>query len=394
MAESTLSVTYSDLLRYVSRFVGWTREPEYSTGTVTIAAGVATLAGGTWPSWAANGTLQLNSNFYTVNTRDSNTQITLDNTGVTAVAGTNYTLFDVAQDEAVDLQDIIKSAQRRFYTPDPLDGYTHRWSFMDPPALLTTVAPYSTGTVAATAGVVTLTGGTWPARADEGDLRVAGVSYTVATRTSGSVITLNNTSVSITSGTAYDLVFQGFELPDDFGGISGDVVFRPEQRNDRYVLRRVSEEHIRTLAATYPTPARPTLFCLSPGYLPSDGSEGPRWSIRFDCPVDEAYVFQYRYTVNPEAMTSADPFPWGGMAHAETFVALALAAADFFINDKIGEAEVNAQKRLKASIESDRLQMAPHRLGQGTRNSIVRCRDYPPTRGEQLMVDYTSNLNF
>jgi hypothetical protein len=396
MAESTLSVTFSDLNRHVARFLGWGRTPEYSTGTISVTLGVVTLTGGTWPTTAAQGTLLVNGSFYTVNSRDSSTQITLDNLLVTSISGANYTLFILEETESRDLDDIIKSTQRMFYTPEPLDGYTHRWSFMDPMQTLATSLPYSTGTITIVAGVVTLAGGTWPTWAAQGDLRVGGVSYSVGQRDSGTQLTLDDTTATAAALTTYELVQQGFDLPDDFGGLyPGPINIRPEQSNLWCPLQRVSEETIRVHASRYQGTGRPAYFCLRPKLLPSDGSEGQRWAIRFDVPTDARYVIEFRYTVNPEAMTAADPYPWGGMAHAETFIAAALAAADRLINDRHqGEAYQHFLTRLKSSIESDRAQMAPDRLGQGTRNSRVRQKDWPPSRQDLIEADYTSTTGF
>lgn len=387
MAESTLSIAFSDMVRHVSRFLGWTRQPEYATGTITVVAGVVTLAGGTWPSWAAAGTIQIGSSFYTVASRDSNSQITLDNTGVAAAALTTYTLFNLSEDEAIDMHDITKSCQRSFYTPE--GGY--RWTFMDPLARLATQAPYSTGTIAVASGVVTLTSGTFPSWAALGDLRVNGVSYKVSTRDGNTQVTLVDTGVTVSSGTSYQLVEQWYDLPDDFGGLHpGGIAERPNQSNFRYPLQRVAEEAIRTHSARYITADKPTAFAIRPKAIPADGSEGQRWEIGFDCPTDAAYSYEYRYTVNPEAMTSADPYPWGGMAHAETFIALALAAADRIINDRVGEAAAYAKERLMASIQSDQVQMVPDRLGQGVRNSQRTDRSpLPPLR---TMVEFTSSF--
>jgi phage tail sheath protein FI len=53
----------------------------FSTGTVTVAAGVATLAGAPrWPALAAGGTLQYSGGNYTVATRTSDTTLTLSAT--------------------------------------------------------------------------------------------------------------------------------------------------------------------------------------------------------------------------------------------------------------------------------------------------------------------------
>jgi hypothetical protein len=64
----------------------------YATGTITIASGVVTLSGGTFPSWSAAGVLQVNNQYYSIASRDSDTQITLDSTSVTVAAASSYQL--------------------------------------------------------------------------------------------------------------------------------------------------------------------------------------------------------------------------------------------------------------------------------------------------------------
>lgn len=64
----------------------------YATGTVTVASGVVTLTGGTFPSWAADGVFQVSNQYYSVASRDSDTQITLDTTSVTVASAASYEL--------------------------------------------------------------------------------------------------------------------------------------------------------------------------------------------------------------------------------------------------------------------------------------------------------------
>ena len=64
----------------------------YATGTITIASGVATLTGGTFPTWAADGVLQVNNRYYSVASRGGDTQITLDTTSVTIATASSYQL--------------------------------------------------------------------------------------------------------------------------------------------------------------------------------------------------------------------------------------------------------------------------------------------------------------
>ncbi len=64
----------------------------YETGTIAIASGVVTLAGGTFPTSAASSWLVVEGIYHKVSTRDSGSQLTLEDTSVTASAGTEYSL--------------------------------------------------------------------------------------------------------------------------------------------------------------------------------------------------------------------------------------------------------------------------------------------------------------
>lgn len=73
----------------------------YSTGTLTVASGVATLVSGTFPSWAASGMLRVEGTDYSINTRDSDTQVTLDDLTLT---DSSVSTWEVHQDD-YDLPD-------------------------------------------------------------------------------------------------------------------------------------------------------------------------------------------------------------------------------------------------------------------------------------------------
>jgi hypothetical protein len=64
----------------------------YTTGTVTVVDGVVTLDSGTFPSWADYGLFMVSNSYYSVASRDGDTQITLDDTTVDVDAGTTYSL--------------------------------------------------------------------------------------------------------------------------------------------------------------------------------------------------------------------------------------------------------------------------------------------------------------
>jgi hypothetical protein len=64
----------------------------YATETITVAAGVVTGAGTSFPNWAADGELTVGGVAYTVATRASSTGLTLDDTGVNVAAPSTYSL--------------------------------------------------------------------------------------------------------------------------------------------------------------------------------------------------------------------------------------------------------------------------------------------------------------
>jgi hypothetical protein len=64
----------------------------YTTGTVGVVDGVVTLATGTFPNWADYGILKVSNSYYSVDTRDGDSQITLDDTTVDVDSGTTYSL--------------------------------------------------------------------------------------------------------------------------------------------------------------------------------------------------------------------------------------------------------------------------------------------------------------
>lgn len=65
---------------------------QYATGTIEIVSGVVTLSGGVFPSWSEQGEINVSSQIYTVKTRNSDTQLTLDDLSVGNAAGTKYSL--------------------------------------------------------------------------------------------------------------------------------------------------------------------------------------------------------------------------------------------------------------------------------------------------------------
>lgn len=302
MAESTLAITYDDLLRELGRDLGWGRNP------------------GKWKP----------------------------------------------QDECmIDAKDCIKAGLRSFYIPLPLDGKSHRWSFLDPLQTFSSVEPYSTGTVTIVAGVVTLAGGTFPSWAASGEVRVDGVAYSVSTRDSGTQVTLDDTSVAASAGSSFELVQQIYDMPADFGGLIGDIMFRPGSSNWRTRVLMRSDIEVRRLSAqAYGEPSEPRFYCVRPKTYAGGATAGQRFELQFDCPTDDVYTFEYRYQIEPNTIDVTNTYPYGGAKHSETIKEAVLAAGELMLKDDAqGPHRQRFLELLSASIEKDRAEFTPDSLG-------------------------------
>lgn len=94
----------------------------YVTGSVTVASGVVTLVGGTFPSWAASGLFMVNNRYYSVASRGGNTQITLDDLTVSVASASSYSLArpTIPMDAAFD--SIANDSDLAYY-PGPDQWY-------------------------------------------------------------------------------------------------------------------------------------------------------------------------------------------------------------------------------------------------------------------------------
>ena len=130
---------------------------------------------------------------------------------------------------SADVDRIIRSGRRKFFA-------AHAWRHLEEYYVIVTPEEFDDGTVAATDGVVTLTGGTWPSDItyyrfvpQDADGTATGV-YSIASRDSDTQITLEDTSVDLDASTAYDCYQVDFDLPSNFAAFIDPLTI--ENSND------------------------------------------------------------------------------------------------------------------------------------------------------------------
>ena len=268
----------------------------------------------------------------------------------------------LTNDEQSRVDRCINSGLRQFLYPPAIGGKVHAWSFLRKNAIITLLAPYITGTIAVTAGVVTLTGGTFPAWAASGQLAIGGTDYEVSTRDSGTQLTLTDTSLTLSAGRSYSLHQDDYDLPDDFTTLASHPTYQPSQ-NWKAALLQVSEQEIRQKRESELGGGLeyPSLYAIRAKV--NDPTAGTRSEIMFWPKVQTAEIIYYRYEVRADVLTTTNKYAWGASDHSETLKDSILAAFEFHIDGQAGPAMQKFMSSLQTSVERDKRIGGPRNLG-------------------------------
>lgn len=268
-------------------------------------------------------------------------------------------------DFSADVDDVIDKGCRNFYGPPVLPGEraSHAWSFMRPLLTTTLNAAQTSSTVTISSGVATLAAGTWPLWAASGVLVIDNVPYTVNTRDSSTVLTLNDLTLTAAAGTTYSLQQDDYDLPDLFGGFVGRLAFSADTN---VLAQPLQETGIGNILAW--RQSNVSSVAMQPKWFAAHvsdqtGAAGTRWTLSVYPSPDEAYSLVGEYFIDPYQLTSALPYPMGGEPHAETLLESCLAAAEINFKGGRGEHYAEFTTRIAASVSLDRQRSMPDILG-------------------------------
>lgn len=181
----------------------------------------------------------------------------------------------------------------------------------------------------------------------------SGNTYTITATggtfsTAATTLTVGSTFTGETSGDTFTITATGDNrLPDDFGGLNGDVYF--EADNNLWApLRSVGVAQILHERQKTSASGRPTMYAIGPLSI---ATTGQRFDIMAWRTPDANYTLKIPYNVLPDALTTGI-YPYGGAAHAETLKAMCLAAMERSKMDTV-KYQQEAQKMLALSIRRD-----------------------------------------
>lgn len=258
------------------------------------------------------------------------------------------------------------------------DRPSHEWSFMKPTTTITifgdvtgTVSgngvwatPNTTITATAASFYPGMVGMNFTFDTSSTDYEI--VSYTNTTV----IVVLGNASGEAADDTFTITSTGDFRLPDGFGGLLGAVTFAPGASYDE--LDNVGEERIRELRVSSETSAVPDYCAVRP--LLGDGSTGQRFELMTYATPDTTYVMYYRYLALADQLSGTALYALGGMLHGETILESCLAVAEEREDPEKRTHRDAYGERLLASIELDR-KRGPKNLGyMGDDSDLLRDR--------------------
>lgn len=262
-----------------------------------------------------------------------------------------------SSDQLDDIEQCIRDGLHDVYS-------AHPWSFFRPISEITTTAPYATGTVSVAAGVVTLTGGTWPTWAASGILKVSNSYYEVDSRGSNSQITLEDTSLTVASGTGYELGRPEYDLPTAFEAISGDseVTIQPGASICYPSVKQCHDSTIRKMQQLNP------LFYSWPQFysvrtVQFDATLGSRKRLALYPTPDAAYVLRVPMILRPTMIDETNQYPVGGETLTQVIIEACLAAAERNFDEENKRHTERFMQMLPLSIKADLEKSSPTSLG-------------------------------
>lgn len=272
--------------------------------------------------------------------------------------------------EISDVDRAIRSGRRRFFS-------ANRWKFLVNSQIINTVAPFQAGSITVAAGVVTLTGSTFPALSTDMVLAPsAGGVYTIASRDSDTQITLDDTSLTITvADTTFNMYQFRYALPSNFGGWEGPITLGNDNGRTINERRNLPDFTVRSFASRErPRTGEPHLFSVSNEADLETGVATYTLSL-YPLP-DKVYVLSTRYRIAPgDTLSLSDSVIVTDPILSECYLESILAAVEIMAFDQPGPHTQRFQQLLPEAIGIDNA-MSGTRLGRPRNGRFTKPRNF------------------
>lgn len=288
--------------------------------------------------------------------------------------GRNYAAYSADQQADVDAS--IEDGYRWFLYPAQVPGapIPYAWRFLKVPATLVLWAPVEelAGRTVVAAGPII--GGATPMNTSVPVVLREMVGSTISINGVGDfeIASYFNESYFFVVGNAMFAANDLFaiaatgrvRLPDDCATILDDELTYQSSGLGRTV-RLIDEPQIELMRQRDEnSPGTPVAACMR--HVRSDQAAGQASELLVYPNPSSDVTVNYTYQVRTDKLTTANPFPLGGMEHGDTVLAGCLAAAEYHIlDDRKGPRWEEFVTRLNVSVANDRRDAPPRRRYNG-----------------------------
>lgn len=248
----------------------------------------------------------------------------------------------------------------------------HRWSFLEP---WTTIVLWDTTTgtigsvdvvspygITATSAVFydSMVGHKIVIDSDSSEFTIESTNGTFGTAGTTATVTEDPTGKSGTFTVTAD---GDYRLPDDWGGKASQLIY-DDQIGFGPIEWRASE-HITEARNDYTSTGHPAIAAVAP--VSHDGSSGQRWNLRVHPAPDADYTLHYKYRVLADALVATtNEYPYGGMEYGDAIMASCEAIAELEKQNAHGGMWEHYITLLQSAINSDRNNVESKTLGKNT----------------------------
>jgi len=174
------------------------------------------------------------------------------------------------------------------------------------------------------------------------------------------------------------------DLPYDFDQLIGDLTYDPGYHCAS--VMQVSQGRILAWRQNSSATGRPCYAAVR--YKESDGSAGQRQELMLYPTPDAAYTLNFRYNAFTGKLSTALPYPLGGMRYAEVLIESCLAVAEQRADDERGLHWESFLRLLADATARDKKNSARY-FGQMGGGDLSKSPAYPyRTPGENYPITY------
>ena len=165
-------------------------------------------------------------------------------------------------------------------------------------------------------------------------------------------------------------------LPDDFGGFEGPLTINTTSTTTQpWRVEWRNEGEIRRMYSTTPQAQGPPMYATQNPIKGTEAQRGTRWQLMVFPLADQDYTLNATYYVNPDYLSGAFPYAYGGPQHSETLLEACLSKAEKLGDDQATTHSMEFQRKMQESQRID-ARNRPQKIGRNVDRSDWDGRGY------------------